>query len=387
MSNATLNGRGVEPESVSLFPSLDEQARLLKEVEPESVSLFPSLDEQARLLKEAAHKAAAQQEASQTATKQIANTTSDIPKDLDAALGGYDCDWLMKQDLPETQFVVQGILPVGYSVLGGRPKQGKSISVLGSLALPVASGKKGFGIHDVQQGTVLMLAYEDTKRRLKERLERFTQYNPYKPDLSQLRAYHNFPRAHEQGLDLLEALLDKYTNTTFVVIDTLPRFAPPRAQGQNEYDSEYNLGASLFKLAHERQIAILSIVHTTKSSYSNVFDNLRGSGGTAAADVLMVLERTNDKLTRILHCVGRDTEEQRLELQSDSQTLLYRNCGECEDERYAELTNFDFKASISESESKKAKAVELLQQGTSLQEIADTLGVGKTTVHRWTKAV
>jgi hypothetical protein len=31
MSNPALNGRGVEPESVSLFPSLDEQARLLKE--------------------------------------------------------------------------------------------------------------------------------------------------------------------------------------------------------------------------------------------------------------------------------------------------------------------------------------------------------------------
>lgn len=343
--------------------------------EPETLPIFPSLEEQARLLRAFTDKTI-------TKTEKAATTQ---PKDLDEALGGYDCDWLMKQDLPETQYIVKEIVPVGYIVLGGRPKQGKSISMLGSIALPVAIGGRAFGVHDVKQGTVLLLAYEDTKRRLKERLTRFTQYEQHPPNLSGLRAYHDFPRAHNKGLDLLESLLDKHKDTSLVVIDTLPRFSPPKERGQSEYDGEYDLGASLFKLAHERQIAIVSIVHTTKSSYTNVFDNLRGSGGTAAADVLMVLERTNDKYTRILHTVGRDTEEMRLELQSDSQTLLYRNLGEMEDERYAELTNFDFKASIAESESKKAKAIELSGQGKTYQDIAQTLGIGKTTVHRWLK--
>lgn len=341
--------------------------------EPQTLPIFPSLEEQARLLRAFTDKA--------TAKTEKAATTQ--PKDLDEVLGGYDCDWLMQQDLPETQFVVDGLLPIGYSVLGGRPKQGKSISMLGSIALPVAIGGKAFGVHDVKQGTVLLLAYEDTKRRLKERLTRFTEYDQPQPNLSNLRAYHDFPRAHNKGLDLLESLLDKHKDTSLVVIDTLPRFSPPKERGQSDYDGEYDLGALLFKLAHERQIAIVSIVHTTKSSYSNVFDNLRGSGGTAAADVLMVLERTNDKHTRILHSVGRDTEEMRLELQSDSQTLLYRNLGELEDERYAELTNFDFKASIPESESKKAKAIELNEQGKSYREIADELKISKSTVERW----
>lgn len=340
---------------------------------PETLAIFPAIEEQGRRLRALADK---------TAPKP-AKAVKTQPKDLDEALGGYDCDWLMQQDLPETQFVVNRILPIGYSVLGGRPKQGKSITTLGSIALPVAIGGKAFGTHDVRHGTVLSLCYEDTQRRLKERLTRFTQYDQHPPNLSKLRAYHNFPRAHEQGLDLLQALLDKHSDTALVIIDTLPRFAPPKERGQSDYDSEYNLGASLFKLAHERQISILSIVHTTKSSYANVFDNLRGSGGTAAADVLMVLERTNDKNTRILHSVGRDTEEFRMELQSDSHTLLYRSFGECDDERYAELTNYDFKASIPQSDSKKAQAVELNEQGKSYREIADELKVGKSTVERW----
>jgi RecA-family ATPase len=305
--------------------------------------------------------------------------------DIDKQLNGYDAQWLMAQDLPETEFIVQSILPVGYTVLGGRPKMGKSISVLGSIAMPVATGEQAFSNYDVRQGTVLGLFYEDTKRRLKDRLTRFTHFSTTMPNLSKLRAYHDFPRAHAGGIETIQALLDKYPDTKLVIIDTLPRFSPPRERGQDAYDSEYNLGALLFKLAHERQIAIMGIVHTTKSSYSNVFDNLRGSGGTAAADVLMVLERTNDKTIRILHTVGRDTEETRLELYADNETLKYTMVGECDDERYAELTNFDFKASIPEKDAKKAQAQELKASGKSVREIASELRVSKSSVGQWLK--
>lgn len=309
-------------------------------------------------------------------------------KDIDKFLEGYDCNWLLANDIPPIDFVIEEILPVGYSVLGGRPKQGKSLSVLGSMALPIATGGKAFGIHDVQQGTVLLLDFEGHKRRMKERLQRFIANDEPTPNLAQMHAYHNFPRAHEKGLDLLQRLLDEYTDTSLVVIDTLPRFAPPKEQGQNEYDSEYNLGASLFQLAHERQIAILSIVHTTKGNYSNVFDNLRGSGGTAAADVLMVLERTNDKRTKILHSTGRDIEEMKFELQLDNDTLLYRSMGECEDERYSELTNFEFKSQIPDVERKQktAEAIALHKEGASLRSIAEKLGVSKSTVERMIKS-
>jgi RecA-family ATPase len=337
-------------------------------------------------------------EAEQSSNKQYKSTTkaaskqeetpSTEKKDIDEILEGYDCNWLLANDIPPTKFVIEEILPVGYSVLGGRPKQGKSLSVLGSMALPIATGRKAFGIHDVQQGTVLLFDFEGHKRRMKERLERFIADDEQAQNLAQMHVYHNFPRAHEKGLDLLQVLLDKYTDTALVVIDTLPRFAPPKEQGQNEYDSEYNLGASLFKLAHERQIAILSIIHTTKGNYSNVFDNLRGSGGTAAADVLMVLERTNDKYTKVLHSTGRDIEEMKFELQLDNDTLLYRSIGECEDERYSELTNFEFKSQIPDAERKQQKeqAIALREQGKSIRDIAQMLGISKSTVERMTKS-
>jgi RecA-family ATPase len=59
----------------------------------------------------------------------------------------------------------------GFSVLAGKSKLGKSWLAL-NLALAVASGGTAIGSIDVEQGEVLYLALEDTKRRLQGRLRK-----------------------------------------------------------------------------------------------------------------------------------------------------------------------------------------------------------------------
>ena len=75
---------------------------------------------------------------------------------------------LLSTDFPEPPWAVPGIVPVGLSVLAGRPKVGKSW--LG-LQIAHAVGTGGMALNQrVTAGKVLYLALEDGPRRLKGRL-------------------------------------------------------------------------------------------------------------------------------------------------------------------------------------------------------------------------
>ncbi len=78
---------------------------------------------------------------------------------------------LMESDLPEPDWVIEDILPVGVTLLIGKPKKGKGWMGLG-MCVAVAAGGKAFGIKGVRQGEALYLALEDYERRLKKRLKK-----------------------------------------------------------------------------------------------------------------------------------------------------------------------------------------------------------------------
>ena len=82
----------------------------------------------------------------------------------------YTLKELLAMDFPEPEWVVEGIMPQGLHVLGGRPKVGKSLLSL-DLAACVAQGIPFMG-HEVTKGAVLYLALEDPLRSVQARIQR-----------------------------------------------------------------------------------------------------------------------------------------------------------------------------------------------------------------------
>ena len=94
----------------------------------------------------------------------------------------FDIDSLIAETFQPLNWAVNGLLPEGCVLFAGRPKLGKSWLVL-QLALAVASGGKALGSIPAEQGDVLYLALEDTKRRLQSRVKTLLRSSPV-PEVS-----------------------------------------------------------------------------------------------------------------------------------------------------------------------------------------------------------
>jgi hypothetical protein len=92
------------------------------------------------------------------------------PANAPALPQGIAANDLFVAEFPPPRFVVDGLLGDGLTVLGGKPKGGKSWLAL-LLAWAIAAGESVDG-RTVWQGEVLYLALEDTQRRLQSRLRK-----------------------------------------------------------------------------------------------------------------------------------------------------------------------------------------------------------------------
>ena len=73
-------------------------------------------------------------------------------------------------EIPETNFTLNNILPVGLSILSAKPKIGKSWFAL-DLAVAISTTNGTFLNESPEQGDVFYLALEDNPRRMKSRME------------------------------------------------------------------------------------------------------------------------------------------------------------------------------------------------------------------------
>ena len=230
-------------------------------------------------------------------------------------------DEINAQDLRNKTFsplkwAVEGFLASGLSILGGGPKVGKSILAL-HLSLGVAIGGCVLGKINVQQGDVLYLALEDTKRRLKERIN--ASNLPDDCNLSRLKLVTKAPRQNEGGLDYIRWWLDEHPDARLVIIDTLQKFRKLLSSRGNMYAEDYDVIAELKEIADEYDVAFLIIHHLKKAKenedWLNEFSGSQGLAG--AADTLFSLKRARVDKGGILHRTGRDVEEMDFAMQLD----------------------------------------------------------------------
>jgi hypothetical protein len=155
-------------------------------------------------------------------------------------------------ELPEPRWTVPGLLPEGLSLLGGRPRQGKSWFCL-DLAIAVASGGQALGRIPVASGDVLYLALEDTPRSLRSRLRRLLQG---RTPCSRLTIANTWPQESDDALPALESWLDRHPQTRLVVIDPLDFFcARPHAADRSTGDGR--LLRALKAVADRYQVTLL----------------------------------------------------------------------------------------------------------------------------------
>ncbi len=232
--------------------------------------------------------------------------------------------------IPEHPFVIEDMLPIGYTLLASKPKVGKTRGVTG-LAVAVAHGGKAMGQIDVQKGEVLFLALESDLSDLQSRLSDIRNGDP--PN-GNLYVVTDWPKSNAGGLDLLEEWLAEHPLASMVIIDTIGRLKAPTPRNSDIYQVDYDFGTELKKLASRHAVGLLGCHHQRKAAGEDTFDTMSGTlGVTAACDALWVLQRTRGQADAVLSLTGRKIREQEMALRQDEHIGTWSYMGNADEFR------------------------------------------------------
>jgi hypothetical protein len=253
---------------------------------------------------------------------------------IPSTISGSD---LLTMEIREPNWAVQDILPEGLSILGGKPKMGKSWLALG-LSVAVATGGAALGNIRVEHGDVLYLGLEDNPRRLQGRLKKVLSVAG-STSLDNLTLATEWPRLDETGLTLLGGWLTEHPDARLVVIDTLARIRSRRKGRGNgsQYDDDYASIEGLQGLASQHGVAILVITHLRKLEADDPLDMLNATLGlSGAADAIHILKRERGRHDATLFVSGRDVNEQELALKFDATSALWSVIGDAAEYRQSQ---------------------------------------------------
>jgi hypothetical protein len=119
-----------------------------------------------------------------------------------------------------------------------------------------------------------------------------------------------------------------------VVIDTLERIRPRSGSAGSVYSDDYRAVAPLADLSHRYRVAIVVIHHLRKAGAQDPLDMLSGSTGlSAAADGLLILQRSRGEMDAELHVILRAGVEQELALRFDHSTAEWSLMGDAGEHR------------------------------------------------------
>lgn len=204
------------------------------------------------------------------------------------------------------EWIVNGLIPTGLTLLCGASKIGKSWMSL-QLAVAVSSGKDFLGFQ-VHKSNVLYLALEDTERRIYERTMLVLNGSPMPEGLSFMT------RTFTLSDGLIEELCEmvKSTGAKLTIIDTLQMIRGGLSSKESLYGYDYREMVQFKSFADDLGIAVLVVHHTRKGGDSDRFNTISGTTGIMGASdgslILYKKERSDDKA--YLDVIGRDVEEQ-----------------------------------------------------------------------------
>lgn len=228
---------------------------------------------------------------------------------------------LLQAEFPEPRWIIPDTFPAGLSILGGRPKLGKSWFML-QTSYAVGTGGKMFD-QNVPAGRVLYLALEDSAGRLKKRVEAMGI-----PGDCDITFALNWAPFQGKGIDHLAAEIEanKYS---LVVIDTFSRAIPGIDQDKAEVVGP--IVARLQSLATLNNNGITLVDHTRKPSgmaADPIDDIISSTAKTANADSIFALYREQGKAGAVLKGRGRDIEEVDIRMTWDRDSYAWQSLGD-----------------------------------------------------------
>lgn len=178
---------------------------------------------------------------------------------MDNKLKTVDAETLLSTPMSKTMFIVDGLISQGVNVISGASKIGKSWLMLW-LGLQVAQGNSIWGLPTLQCD-VLYLSFEDTQRRIKDRLYNLTDSAP-----------DNLYFAVTSGLigggleEQITDFLTEHSATKLVIIDTLQKVRDSKGSTRKAgmYGNDYDDISSIKRIADSFNIAILLVHHQRK---------------------------------------------------------------------------------------------------------------------------
>jgi len=208
--------------------------------------------------------------------------------------------------------LIDGLLYSGTYLFAGSPKIGKSFFMM-QLAYHVAMGIPLWD-YPVRQGTVLYLALEDDYPRLQGRL--MQMFGVESTDNLVLTTQS---KTLAEGLtEQMERFMQRHPDTSLVIVDTLQKV---REIGNESYSyaMDYKNIAALKEFTDRHNLCLLVVHHTRKMEASDSFETISGTTGLlGAADGAIVLQKKKRiEDTATMQIVGRDQEDQELELVFD----------------------------------------------------------------------
>ena len=236
-------------------------------------------------------------------------------------------------DIPPIEWIVDGILPVGLSMIGAPSKYFKSYMALG-LCVAVCTGSKFLGF-DCTQRACLYLDLESTKRRPKNRLNQILGSSGKKPDnLYIITGTDGVGRIGKGFEQQIEYQLTEHPDIKLIVVDVFQMIRQPAKRNQSGYDRDYDDFKILKNIADQYNKGLMLIHHTRKmKDPSDVFNELSGSVGVMGAlDCAWVItkeDRYSEEGT--LHITGRDMESQQLKIRFNKERFQWEFIGTAED--------------------------------------------------------
>lgn len=223
---------------------------------------------------------------------------------------------LYHTSFPPPQFLLPDLLPVGLTILAGRPKIGKSWLAM-QIAAAVGTGSTLFG-RTAQQGPVLYLALEDTPGRIKDRGQKQGI-----PETATIIFHMDWAPLSRNGM--VDLVMAAYSGYRLIIIDTFNR----TLDNADPMDTKEMtlLFSELQRLAGQHNLAILLIDHHRKPGLynSDLIDDVFGSTAKAGiVDAVWGLYKQRSDISAVLKVTGRDICEQELNLSWDASHCLWQ---------------------------------------------------------------
>lgn len=262
-----------------------------------------------------------------SAAKPAPNREIPLPGKMEAATPGVDfatLDFisnslhLHEKEVPPTNWIVPGLIVQGLTILGGRPKAGKSWMSL-QIALSVGKGYPIFGHWPCEPKKCLYLGLEDYERRIKDRQNKQLDDDEPRSPLTELA--FDWPQGDE-AVALLDRYFTERPDSQLAIIDTLQTFRG--ISPKESYAHDYDAMGKLQSVAKKHNRGILVVHHIRKASAEHQTDRLSGTNAIpGACDAIWTLDRDDGATYGRLFTTGRELDMQDMAMEFDKQDCLW----------------------------------------------------------------